>query len=136
MHLLQHYPTELSRNLVPYLYDLIKLILPTNPEALVLFAGRHLKPTLTGTDFVDALKTMNEELLEATRSDISRMDSAYAGWVLEQFNNLEDPNLVSALFLYLEGSAFMYFHYSTPISRYHYITFAFQLSNLIPLRHT
>lgn len=113
--MVQHYPTELSRNLVPYLYDLIKLILPTNPEALVLFAGRHLKPNLTGTDFVDALKTMNEELLEATQSDISKMDSAYAGWVLEQFNNLEDPNLVSAYFLYLEGSSFMYFHYSTSI---------------------
>lgn len=96
--MLQHYPTELSRNLVPYLYDLIRPILPTNPEASVLFASRHLKPNLAGTDFIDALKVMNEELLEATRSDISRMDSAYAKWILEQFNNVEDPNLVRALF--------------------------------------
>lgn len=96
--MLQHYPTELSRNLVLYLYDLIKPILPTNPEALVLFASRHLKPDLTGTNAIDALKATNEELLEAARNDTSRMDSVYAGWILEQFNTLSDPNLVRALF--------------------------------------
>jgi len=97
--LLQNYPTELPRNLIPYLYDLIKPILPTNPEALVLFASRHLKPDLTGADAIDALKATNEELLEATQNDTTRMDSVYAGWILEQFNTLGDPNLVRVLLL-------------------------------------
>ena len=97
--MLQHYPTELSRNLVPYLYDLIKPILPTSPEALVIFASRHMRPDLTGTNIIDALKATNEELLEATRNDTARMDSVYAGWILEQFNTIVDPNLVRVLFL-------------------------------------
>ena len=97
--MLQHYPTELSRNLTPFLYDLIKSVLPTNPEASVLFASRHLKPDLTGIDFINALKVTNEELLEATQNDITRMGPAYAGWILERFNSLGDPNLVSPLFL-------------------------------------
>ena len=96
--MLQHYPTELPRNLIPYLYDLIKPVLPTNPEALVLFASRHLKPDLTGTAAIDALKATNEELLEATQNDTTRMDSVYAGWILEQFNTLGEPNLVRVLF--------------------------------------
>ena len=64
----------------------------------MLFASRHLRPDLTGTDFIEALKATNEELLEASRNDISGMDSAYAGWMLEQFNTLADPNLVRVLF--------------------------------------
>jgi hypothetical protein len=97
--LLQHYHTELSRNLVLYLYGLIIPTLPGNPQAYVLFASRHLKPDLTGANFIDALKAANEELLEATQNDTTRMDSAYAGWILEQFHTLGDLNLVRALCL-------------------------------------
>ena len=101
LHLLQHYPTELSRKLIPYLYDLITTFLPSNPDASVHFASRHLKPDLTGANLVDALKATNEELLEATRNDTAKMDSAYAGWILEQFNILGDLNLVRVPFLVL-----------------------------------
>ena len=72
-------------------------MLPTNPEASVLFASRHMKPDLTGTAVIDALKATNEELLEATQNDTARMDSVYAEWILEQFNTLGDPNLVRVL---------------------------------------
>ena len=128
LHLLQHYPTELSRNLTPFLYDLIKSVLPTNPEASVLFASRHLKPDLTGIDFINALKATNEELLEATQNDITRMGPAYAGWILERFNSLGDPNLVSPLFSAPRSLGIDIFHYSVFISRYHCTTTA-RLSN-------
>jgi hypothetical protein len=57
-----------------------------------------MKPDLTGTNTIDALKATNEELLEATRNDTARMDSVYAGWILGQFNTLVDSNLVRVLF--------------------------------------
>ena len=97
--MLQQYPTELSRNLVPYLYDIIASILPSNPQIFVLFASRHLKRDLKGGNFIDALKAANEELLEATQKDTTNMDSVYAEWLVEQFNALGDPNLVRGSFL-------------------------------------
>jgi hypothetical protein len=57
-----------------------------------------MKPDLTGTNTIDALKATNEELLEAARNDTARMDSVYAGWILGQFNTLVDSNLVRVLF--------------------------------------
>lgn len=77
MLFLQHYPTEPPRNLIPYLYDPIKPMLPTNPGASWLFVDRHLKPGPTGTD------ATNEGLLKATQNDT---DFVYAGWIFEQFN--------------------------------------------------
>ena len=77
--LLHHYPTEQPRNLIAYLYDTIKPMLATNPEASWLFASRYLRPSLTGTDAIGALKVTNEGLLGATQNHTARMDSVYAG---------------------------------------------------------
>jgi hypothetical protein len=57
-----------------------------------------LKSDVTAANFVNALEAANEELLAVTHNDTTNMDSAYAGWILEQFNTVGDPNLVRVLF--------------------------------------
>ncbi|KAF8335990.1 U3 small nucleolar RNA-associated protein 6-domain-containing protein [Cantharellus anzutake] len=106
--LITSHPTPLRPPLLKTLYDQLIDRHPSSPEALVLYASRHLDTIDSNTpEFVDGLRNANEELLSGAKKlneeacetgNYSRgreMMDAYARWVENRVANLKIDDLVS-----------------------------------------
>lgn len=101
LDLLRTYPTPLAPSLIQHAYDLMRLHLPSNAEARVLYADRHLNstlhPDLKGALLVDAIRESNEELTRTLQEsgELVGMPEAYSEWIVERFRTAQEPHLVS-----------------------------------------
>lgn len=79
-------PAPLRDAILDHLFALLRLTLPTDPEAVKLHATRSLTPDLAGEKLIDRLKDANEELTQAITdcgSDRQGICERYADFVQE-----------------------------------------------------
>jgi len=98
--LLSTYPSAIRALLLEHLHSDLMLTLPAEPSALKLHATRFLpasgEPEAT-EDFIDRLRTANEELLEKARTHRGAVSGVYAEFVAEWCERAIEPDLVHIL---------------------------------------